>query len=113
MKYYQNKKTGEIIGVENMRDVIDKPTEAQTKIGYIGYSYSVVYDMICPNKLLANGLKSFCISYRQLVFNYKRIKKEIALSKYPDFHQYNYDDLQKEAITKNCTTLEIIQKQTF
>lgn len=113
MKYYQNKTTGEIIGVENMREVIKSPTKQGDKLGYKGYSYAIVYDMICPNRLIGNGITSFCISHLHLIGNYKRINKNIALSKYPDFKQYGYEDLKKEAERLKCSTLEIIQSQTF
>ncbi len=71
MKYYQNKISGSIIGIHNRREVIDEPTPEQTKIGYIGYSFSVIYDMICPNVLIPNGVKSFCITHTHLTKNYK------------------------------------------
>jgi len=113
MKYYQNKTTNEIIGIKNMRHVISEPNEAQIKLGYIDHSYSVVYDMICPNHLIGNGFTSFCISYKHLSKSYKRINKKLALSKYPEFRQYGYDDLKKEANKLQCSTLDILKRQTF
>lgn len=113
MKFYQNKNSGEIIGIENMREVIDIPTKQSVNCGYRDYSYHIVYDMICPNRLIPNGINSFCISHSFLTLNYKRINKNIAFSKYPIFKQYDYEDLEKEAIEKNKTTLEIIKQQTF
>lgn len=113
MKYYINKTTGNIIGVTNMRQLITHPTEQSTNLGYIGYSYQVVYDMVCPNVLLGNGITSFCISHTYLTKNYKRIKREIALEKYPEFNQYQHKDLVKEGKERNIDTLEILHEQVF
>ena len=113
MKYYQNKKTGEIIGVSNMREVISSPTEQTNKLGFKDYSYQVVYDMICPNKILGNGITSFCITYRFLSDNYKRINKKIALDKYPDFEQYRHKHLLKEVEQTGLSSIDILHKQTF
>jgi hypothetical protein len=113
MKYYKNKTTGEIIGIKNMREVIDHPTDQSIKLGRSQYSYTVVYDMICPNYILGNGINSFCITYSFLKLNYKRIKKEIALEKYPDFHQYRHSDLLIEANNTNIKSIDILHKQKF
>jgi hypothetical protein len=113
MKYYQNKTTGEIIGVENMRQLITHPTEQSTKLGFIDHSYMVVYDMICPNNLLGNGIKSYSITHSYLKTNYKRIKMEIAFKKHPNFRQYRFDDLQKESALKGIPTLDVLHKQRF
>lgn len=113
MKYYQNKTTGEIIGIENMRQVITHPTEASIKAGFRGYAYHVVYDMICPNYILGQGITSYCIQYTFLKANYKRIKAEIALSKYPEFNQYRHSDLMIEAEKTGIKSLDILHKQTF
>lgn len=110
MKFYRNKTTGEIIGVENMRQVIQHPTENSIALGYKGYSYEVVYDMICPNHLLGNGIVSYCITNAYLKDNYKRIKREIALEKYPDFKQYRHADLPNGTPEER---LEVIRNQTF
>lgn len=110
MKYYQNKTTGEIIGVENMREVITHPTPQSIALGYKGYSYEVVYDMICPNKILGNGIVTYCITYSYLKENYKRIKREIALAKYPDFKQFRHADLPNGTSEER---LEVIRNQTF
>jgi len=110
MKYYQNIHTKEIIGVGNMRDVISHPTEQSIKCGRKDYSYEVVYDMICPNKILGNGIDSYCITCSYLRKNYKRIKREIALNKYPEFKQYRYEDIPNETTEKR---LEILSSQTF
>ncbi|MFW6219981.1 MAG: hypothetical protein ACOC33_04000 [bacterium] len=113
MKFYQNKKTGEIIGIENMRQLITHPTMMSEKLGYDGYSYNVVYDMICPNKILGRGIISYCISHTFLIKNYKRIRKEIAIEKYPEFKQYSYSDLLNESKQTGKDTLDIIKSQTF
>jgi hypothetical protein len=110
MKYYQNKTTNEIIGVENMRQVITHETEGSIKSGFKGYSYMVVYDMVCPNHILSNGIKSFCIHHTFLTKNYKRIKAEIALSKYPEFKQYLHNDIPNVATEER---LNILRLQTF
>lgn len=113
MKYYQHKETGEIIGVQNMRHLITHPTTKSESLGYKGYSYAVVYDMICPNSLLPNGLTSFSIQHTFLTKNYKRIRKEIALAKYPDFRQYVYSDLERESQEKNIPKLDILKAQMY
>lgn len=113
MKYYQNKTTGEIIGTQNMREVISHPTEQSLKLGFKGYSYEVVYDMICPNKILGNGIVSFCITHSYLRTNYKRIRREIALKKHPVFKQYRHEDLMKEAKETKKESLQILHEQTF
>ena len=113
MKYYINKTTGNIIGVTNMRQLITHPTEQATNLGYIGYSYKIVYDMVCPNVLLGNGITSFSISHTYLTKNYKRIKREIALEKYPEFNQYRHNDLVKEGEERNIDTIEILHEQVF
>lgn len=113
MKYYQNKITGEIIGIENMREVISHPTEQSIKCGRTTYSYEVVYDMICPNKILGNGIVSHCITWSYLNTNYKRIRREIALEKHLNFKQYRHSDMVKEAKEKGTTGLEVLQQQTF
>jgi hypothetical protein len=113
MKYYQNINTNEIIGIHNMREVIMEPNNNSIKSGYKDYSYSVVYDMVCPNRLIPNGIDSFCIEHVFLIKNYKRIKRELALEKYPLFKQYDYNDLKNEAEILNVSKLDIIKKQTF
>lgn len=110
MKFYQNKSSGEIIGVENMRELITHPTPQSTALGYKGYSYKVIYDMICPNKILGNGIVTFCITNSYLKENYKRIKREIALEKYPDFKQFRHANLPNGTSEER---LAIIQDQTF
>lgn len=113
MKFYQNKTTGEIIGLENMRHLITHSTEQSESLGYENHSYNVIYDMIHPNKLLGNGIKSFSITHGYLRENYKRIKKQIAYDKYPNFRQYNYNDLIQESEKLGITRLEVLQKQTY
>jgi hypothetical protein len=113
MKYYQNKETSEIIGVENMREVISFPNQQSMNLGYKGYSYEVVYDMICPNKILSNGITSFCVTHAFLITCYKRINKKLALSKYPEFKQYSYEDLVKESDASGLGGYEILKKQRF
>jgi hypothetical protein len=113
MKFYQNKKTGEIIGVENMRELITHPTEQSEKAGFTGYSYMVIYDMICPNKLLGAGIETFCISHSYLTANYKRISEKTAVQKYPGFRQYRHHDLIFESEKNGIESIEIIRKQTF
>lgn len=110
MKFYQNKITQEIIGVENMRELILHPTETSIKAGFKGYSYQVIYDMICPNKILGNGIVTFCITNSYLKENYKRIKREIAITKYPDFKQYRHSDLPNGTSEER---LAVIKSQTF
>lgn len=113
MKYYQNKTTGEIIGTSNMREVIKHPTEQSIKMGFRGYSYEVVYDMICPNNILGEGIVSYCITWSYLNTNYKRIRREIALEKYPEFKQYRHSDMVAEAEAKGVDGIEVLNKQTF
>lgn len=113
MKFYQNKTTGEIIGIKNMREVIKHPTEQSIKAGFRGYSYEVVYDMICPNKILGAGIVSYCITWSFLNTNYKRIRREIALEKHPNFKQYRHKDMVLEAEAKGVDGLEILNKQRF
>jgi hypothetical protein len=113
MKYYQNRNTEEIIGVENTRELITHSTEQSLSLGFKGYSCEVVYDMICPNKLLGNGIKTYCITHSFLKENYKRIKIEIALNKYPRFKQYRHKDLLEEGKKLNIDTLNVLKKQTF
>lgn len=113
MKYYQNKITGEIIGIENMREVIKHPTEKSIALGFKDYSYEVVYDMICPNNILGEGIVSYCITWSYLNTNYKRIRREIALEKHPNFKQYRHKDMVKEAKERGITGLEVLQQQTF
>jgi len=110
MKYYQNKTTNEIIGVDNMREVISHPTELSIKCGRKTYSYEVVYDMICPNHILGNGITSFCITYSFLKENYKRIKREIALNKYPEFKQYRHENIPNGTTEER---LAVLGSQTF
>lgn len=113
MKYYQNKTSKEIIGVENMRELITHPTEQSESLGYKGYSYKVIYDMICPNKILGNGIKTYCVTHSFLRENYKRINRKIALEKYPVFKQYRHKDLVEEGEKLGIDTLEVLHKQTF
>jgi len=113
MKYYINKTSGNIIGISNMREVIKHPTEKSLALGFKNYSYEVVYDMICPNYILGEGIKSFCITYRYLKDNYKRIKREIALEKYPEFNQYRHHNLIEEGKKRGIDTLKILQEQRF
>jgi hypothetical protein len=113
MKFYQNKTNGEIIGVTNMRHLIKHPTTQSEKLGYNGYSYSVIYDMIHPNCLLPNGLTSFSIEHTFLTKNYKRIRREIAFAKYPKFRQYTYQDLIAEAKLKKVDKLEVLENQEY
>jgi len=113
MKFYQNINTNEIIGVDNMRQVISHPTEQSMRAGFVNYSYEVVYDMICPNKILGEGITSFCITNSFLTKNYKRIKREIALNRYPNFNQYRHKQLCDEASISGIEKLDIIRKQTF
>ena len=113
MKFYQNKTTGEIIGTTNMREVIKEPTEQSLALGFKGYSYEVVYDMICPNMILGEGIVSYCITWKYLNKNYKRIRREIALEKHPNFKQYRHSDMVEEVKQKGVTGLEILNKQTF
>lgn len=113
MKFYQNKVSKEIIGVENMRQLITHPTKQSEDLGYKGYSYKVIYDMICPNYILGSGITTYCITHSYLRENYKRIRREIALEKYPEFKQYRHKDLVEEGRKLNIDTLEILHKQTF
>ena len=113
MKFYKNKKTGEIIGISNMRELITHPTEDSMNLGFHDYSYDVIYDMICPNKILGSGIVSYCISHTFLIKNYKRIRKDVALKKYPNFKQYGYKDLMEESKETKKPTIKIIRSQTF
>ena len=70
MKYYQNKTTGEIIGVENLRELIDFPTEMSINLGFKGYSRNSIVDVIMPNKILGNGIVSFTMSCSFLITYY-------------------------------------------
>jgi len=110
MKYYQNNVTDEIIGVENMRELISFPTDSSINAGYVGYSYTVIYDMICPNKILGNGIKTYCITWAYLKKYYRRINAKIALQKYPEFKQYRFADLP---MVPQEERLEIMGQQTF
>lgn len=113
MKYYQNKVTEEIIGVENMRQLITHPTPKSEELGYRGYSYKVIYDMVHPNRILGNGIDTYCITHSYLKENYKRISKKIAIAKYPQFKQYRHVDLVLEAKKLNIPTIDVLHKQTF
>jgi hypothetical protein len=110
MKFYQNIVTGEIIGVENMRELITHPTLASNNLGYNGYSYQVIYDMICPNHILGNGVDTFCITHSYLKQNYKRIKAEIAFNQYPNFKQYRHENIPQGTPEER---LAVLRKQTF
>lgn len=113
MKYYQNINSGAIIGIENMRQLMTEPTEQSINLGYKGYSYKVIYDMICPNYILGNGIDTFCINHSFLQSNFKRVNKKIALKKHPEFIQYRHRHLKADSEKMNITTFEVIQKQTF
>lgn len=113
MKYYQNKTTGEIVGVENMRELIKHPTELSQSLGYKGYSYEVIYDMICPNKILGHGIVSYCVTYHYLKDNYKRINRNLALKKYPQFKQYRHSDMVIKAKERGIEGIEVLHEQTF
>lgn len=113
MKYYQNKQTNEIIGITNMRELITHPTEQSIRAGFKGYSYKVIYDMVCPNKFLGNGIVTYNITHGYLSTNYKRIKMQIALDKYPKFNQYRHSDLIREGKKLGIDTLEILHNQKF
>ena len=113
MKYYQNKTTGEIIGVENLRELLSFPTEQSISLGFKGYSRQSIVDVIMPNKILGQGIDTFSMSCTFLKENYKRISKKIALAKYPDFHQYRFEDLQFEKKIKEKTGIEILMNQTI
>lgn len=113
MKFYQNKVTNEIIGIFNMRELITHPTEQSISLGYDGYSYNVIYDAILPNKILGNGITSYCITHSFLTKNYKRVNKTIAYSKYPTFKQYRHSDMVIESEETGIDGLEIIKKQTI
>ena len=113
MKYYKNKKTNNIIGIKNQRHLITHPTEQSESLGFVGYSYTVIYDMICPNILLGNGITSFSISHTYLKENFKRIRREIALEKYPGFKQYDFNDLVKESEERGVDRLDILMEQDY
>ena len=113
MKYYQNKTTGEIIGVENLRELLTFPTEQSIQLGFKGYSRQSIVDVIMPNKLLGNGVKTYNMPFTFLKANYKRINKKIALAKYPNFHQYDYEDLQMEKAKTKLEGIVILMKQTI
>jgi len=113
MKFYQNKTTGEIVGIENMRELISHPTEKSIELGFKGYERSTVYDAIYPNKICGNGIVSFCIEHTFLRKNYKRIRKEIAFEKYPNFKQYRHSDMVIEAKKTKVDGLVILRKQNI
>lgn len=105
MKYYQNRTTGEIIGAKNMREVIIEPTEESAKLGWVDYHFMVVADVIHPNKLLGNGIISYCMPVYLIKKWYKRIDKYKALRRYPIFQQYRFDDLSKVSQEERLTIL--------
>jgi hypothetical protein len=113
MKFYQNKTTGEIIGVKEMLELIDHPTELSNRLGFNGYSRKTIYKAILPNKILGNGIDSFCISHTFLLKNYKRIRKEIAFDKYPNFEQYKHRHMVIEAERLGVDGFEVLTKQTI
>ncbi|MFK5981500.1 MAG: hypothetical protein QM499_01200 [Flavobacteriaceae bacterium] len=113
MKYYINKTSKEIIGIENMRELITHPTENSERLGFKGYSYKVIYDMICPNRLLGNGITTFSITHSFLTANYKRTNKKVALTTYPEFKQYRHANLMEESKVLKIDSLKILQAQTF
>jgi len=113
MKFYQNKTTGEIIGVNNMRELLIEPTEQSITLGYRGYSYEVIYDAVYPNKILGHGITSYCVSHSFLKTNYKRINKEIALKKHPDFKQYRHVDMVAESKNLGIDGIDVLRKQTI
>jgi len=105
IKYYQNKTTGEIIGVENMRVLITHPKNTTES-----YTHQTIYDMICPNKILGNGFQTYCIEYSFLHQNYIAIKRTVALEKYPKFKQYRHNDIPDVSMNKR---FEILNSQSF
>jgi hypothetical protein len=113
MKFYKNIRNGEIIGVMNMRELISSPNENSIALGFKGYSRMTIYDVIHPNKMLGNGIVSFCITNSFLRENYIRVSKEIALSKYPIFKQYRHSDLVNESKERGIDSLNILMEQKF
>lgn len=111
MRYYENKKTGEIMAsYHNLRDVILPTDNNHIKLGWVDYKIMVVTDVILPNKILGNGIITYCMPYTFIRDNYKRIKKAKAFERYPNLHQYTYQDLPK---TTHDERLEILKKQTL
>jgi hypothetical protein len=110
--YYQNRKTGEFMVTVpySTRDLISEPTPESIALGFKGYKTSMVCDVILPNKCLGNGIISFTMSYVFIKNNYKRVKKSIVLEKYPDLHQYRFEDIPKFTQEER---LEILKKQTI
>ena len=116
--YYQNKKTGEFMVSlpHTMRELIDEPTSQSISLGFVvplnnkGFSTKMICDVILPNYCLGNGIVSFSMSYRFIKDNYKRVKKSIVLEKYPDLHQYRFDDIPKVSQPER---LEVLTKQTI
>ena len=113
MKFYQNRTTNEIIGIEEMMDLLSHPTEQSIRLGFKGYKRSTIYKAIFPNKLLANGIVSFAIEHTFLTKNYKRINKNLVFEKYPIFKQYDYTDLTKEAENRGIEKIDVLREQTI
>ena len=111
-RFYQNKKTGEFMVTvpHSMREVLREPTPESISLGFKGYSTIMICDVILPNKCLGNGIVSYSMSYSFIKNNYKRVKKSIVLEKYPDLHQYRFEDIPKFTQEER---LEILKKQTL
>lgn len=112
MIFYINKQTNEIIGICGMLDLITSPTEQSIKLGYKGYASQVAYLAIYPNKILGNGILSYAITHKFLRENYKRIRKQLAYERYPNFKQYRHSDMVIEAKKLGVDGIDVLRKQT-
>jgi hypothetical protein len=79
MKYYQNKVSGEIIGVFNKREVISHPTEKSIKKGFKNFSTETVYDINFFNVMLGDGTDLYCITHSYLIRKYEELSKTDTL----------------------------------
>lgn len=111
MKFYQNKTSGEIIGILEMVELLSPPTDLSKKLGFEGYSRQTAYKAIFPNFMLGRGIGFFVITNSLLINNYKRINKKLALSKYPNFKQYRFEDLVSESSNLGVDRLSVLRKQ--
>jgi len=113
MKFYQNRTSGEIIGIKEMLEIITHPTPTSKLLGYNGYSRETAFNAIYPNKILGNGIETFVITNSFLRANYKRINKKIALTKHSIFEQYRHKHMMSEVNELGVKGIDILRKQTI
>jgi hypothetical protein len=79
MKYYQNKRTGELIGVTGgWRDLVS------------GDKTTVITEVVFPYRWLGQGIISHCMSFSDISKEYKRINKQRAKELCNDFGQWRH-----------------------